>query len=107
VHLSEFAQHQLTLTEGAPQVITALDIVAFIATSTNISHLNAIAHAVKCRTTELNDGQLWRDIVADNKVNPVMNALPACPTEWSHTRFALWELEQQQRIAERDAARTQ
>jgi hypothetical protein len=44
------------------------------------------------------------DIVADNKINPVMNALPACPTEWSHTRFALWELEQQQRMAERDTA---
>jgi hypothetical protein len=56
----------------------------------------------------LETSAVMADIVADNKVNPVMNALPACPTEWTHTRFALWELEQQQRIAERAAnARTQ
>jgi hypothetical protein len=83
--------------------ITALDIVAFIATTTNISHLNALANAIKCRTTELEDGALLRDLVADNRVNPVMNALPAAPTEWSHTRFALWELEQAQKAEERRA----
>jgi hypothetical protein len=81
-------------------VITALDIVAFIATTTNISHLNAIANAIKARTAELEDATLWRDIVRDQRVNP-QHAIPAAPTEWSAHRLAIFDEEQAQKAEAR------
>jgi hypothetical protein len=35
-------------------------------------------------------------------VNP-QHAIPPSPTEWSHTRLAMWELEQEQKAQERSA----
>jgi hypothetical protein len=87
--------------------ITALDIVAFIATSTNVSHLTAIANAIKARCVEIEDGAMLREIVADQRVSPVTGGIPMAPTDWSATRLAIFDLEQEQKAEARKYARTQ
>jgi hypothetical protein len=76
--------------------ITALDIVAFIATSTNVSHLTAIANAIKARCVEIEDGALWRDLVRDQRVNP-QHAIPPAATEWNAHRHATFDDDVRQR----------
>jgi hypothetical protein len=83
-------------------MITAAEIVAFIATASP-AQLDALERAIKACRTQLADAQLWRELRGDNRTNPNRDAIPASPTEWSRQRFLNWELEQQQRIAEREA----
>ena len=85
---------------------TAIDLVALIS-SLNVAQLDALAHAIGQRKAQLQDAQLMREIVGDNRTNPNINAIPPSPTEWSHQRMAIWEETQRQRLAEREAARTQ
>jgi hypothetical protein len=85
---------------------TAVDVVAFIS-SLNVAQLDALAHAIGQRKAQLQDAQLMREIVGDNRANPNTTAMPMAPTDWSHTRLAIFDLEQEQRAAERANARTQ
>jgi hypothetical protein len=98
-HLPKSNQHLPQAHEGASQVSTAIDIVAFIS-SLNVAQLDALAHAIGRRKAQLEDGALLRDIVADQRVNP-QHAIPPSPTEWSHHRLALFDLEQEQKAEAR------
>jgi hypothetical protein len=83
---------------------TAVDVVAFIS-SLNITQLDALAHAIGQRKSQLQDAQLMREIVGDNKTNPNTTALPMAPTDWSHHRLAIFDLEQEQKAEARKYAR--
>jgi hypothetical protein len=85
---------------NASPMTTAAEVVAFIA-NLNVAQLDALAHAIGQRKSQLEDATLLRDIVRDQRVNPVMNALPAAPTEWSAHRLATFDLEQEQKAEAR------
>jgi hypothetical protein len=97
-HLQSPAQHRAT-TEGTKEMTTAAEVIAFIA-NLNVAQLDALAHAIGRRKSELEDGALLRDIVADQRVNP-QHAIPAAPTEWSAHRLATFDLEQEQKAEAR------
>jgi hypothetical protein len=71
------------------------------------AQLDNLGQYIAARKAELQDAAVLREIVADNKTNPNTSAIPPSPTEWSHTRMAVWEETQRQLAEERAAARTQ
>jgi hypothetical protein len=80
---------------------TAAEVIAYMM-NLNVAELEAWARAFERRKAELQDATLWRELVADQRVNP-QHAIPPSPTVWSHTRLALFDLEQEQKAAERAA----
>jgi hypothetical protein len=99
--LPEFAFHHDT--EGEPQVITLKDAVDRL----TVPQLTDLHSYIANRIAMLEMNSVMADVVADQRQNPVMDALPPCRTEWSPTRIAMHELELEQRAAERANARTQ
>jgi hypothetical protein len=81
---------------------TAAEVIAFIA-NLNVAQLDALAHAIGRRKTELEDGALWRDLVHDQRVSPVTGGIPMAPTEWSAHRLAIFDSVQEAKAAERSA----
>jgi hypothetical protein len=80
---------------------TAVDVVAFIS-SLNVPQLDALANAIGARKAQLQDAQLMREIVGDQRVSPVTGGIPMAPTEWSAHRLAIFDSEQE---AKADARR--
>jgi hypothetical protein len=76
----------------------------------NVAQLDDLGNYIANRKAQLQDAQLMREIVGDNRTNPNTTALPMAPTDWSHTRQAIFDEVQEAKAAERSAmaaARTQ
>jgi hypothetical protein len=90
--------------ERPEAMTTAAEVIAYMM-NLNVAELDAWARAFDRRKAELQDATLWRELVADQRVNP-QRAIPPSPTEWSHHRMAIFDEVQRQKAAER-LARTQ
>jgi hypothetical protein len=68
------------------------------------AQLDNLGQYIAARKQQLEDAALMRDIVADQKVNPVTHALPPGQIEMNGHGFAIAERIQEQKAAERAAA---